>query len=90
MKIRWHYPAFWTLDDAETDAEFNSQAELLQLPRVRLLTTEPEFARWEVSEHDDCDFLMLILKDGTFWVTGYLPKDHGLDFPRWVAPARCD
>lgn len=85
MKIRWHYPAFMTLDDAELEAEFGNLEELLELPRVHILTTEPEFARWEVAERPDCDFLMLILKDGSFWVTGFLPKGHGLELPRWAA-----
>jgi hypothetical protein len=77
-----------TLENPEYDAEFGNLEELLQLPRVRCLSTEPEFERWEVSKHEDCDFLMLILKDGTFWVVGYLPKGHGLALPSWIAPAK--
>lgn len=89
MKIRWYYPSFWSFGDnpPEAESEFANLAAFLELPRIRhLMAQEDFFDHWEISpHHPGTDVLLLIDKQQQQWVIGYLPDNHGFDFPVWKA-----
>lgn len=78
--IRQHIPAFVSGIEPR-EAYFNTLEELMQVPFVACWS-DTSVARFSKSERH----LMAEMKDGKFWVVGYLKDAAAVDLPVWVAP----
>lgn len=80
---RQHIPNF--IEGVTPDeASFNSIEDLMLVPSVKRWREHPGFVR--LTSHEACDgrwryHLMAEMKDGKFWVVGFL--DCAVDLPEW-------
>lgn len=77
-----HIPGFVETEKEPERVDFDTLEELLAIPFVASWKADPPFERFSLS----MNHLMAEMKDGSYWVVGYLQHPELVQLPQWRGP----
>jgi len=89
-KLRRRFPNCFTGYE-ETEHEFSTLEEMLEIDWVKNATQQPDYHQLSVGSENwgDKKSLMIELNDGNTWfVIGWLWLENEIDLPKWEHPKR--